>query len=192
MQQQENMRNKNNGLPAGYAGMEDPMAGLQRRNTAGEIPRQLTNMGIPSQPVSDLPFMGGGRPPGMQPTPQERQNIAPPPGFGGPMRAPGLGGPGPQEQQLGTGPSFSAGNTPLGHPSGFAPPGNMRGAGGMFPGGLGGNGMQGPPQGYFPPSGYGPPMGMPRGEDPRMMFEQQFGRPGPRPQNGRPGPPGMY
>ena len=193
--QQENMRNKNRGMPAGFPGHEDPsMAGLQRRNTAGEIPRQLTNMGIPSQPVPDLPYMGGGRQPGMQSTPQDRQNIAPPPGFGGPMRQPpGLGGPGPHQQQMGPGPSFSAGNTPLGHPPGFAPPGNMRGAGGMFPGGPGGpggNSMQGPPQGYFPPPGYGPPMGM-RGEDPRMMFEQQFGGPGPRPQ-GRPGPPNMY
>jgi hypothetical protein len=194
--QQENMRNKNRGMPPGFPGHDDAtMAGLQRRNTAGEIPRQLTNMGIPSQPVPDLPYMGGGRQPGMQPTPQERSNIAPPPGlFGGAMRQPpGLGGPGPQQQQMGPGPSFSAGNTPLGHPPSFPPPGNMRGATGIFPGGPGmpgGNSMQGLPQGYFPPPGYGPPMGL-RGEDPRMMFEQQFGGPGPR-QQGRPGPPNMY
>ncbi|KAF2690506.1 hypothetical protein K458DRAFT_439452 [Lentithecium fluviatile CBS 122367] len=189
--QQESMRHKNRGMPAGFPGHDDPaMAGLQRRNTAGEIPRQMTNMGIPSQPVPDLPYMGGGRQPGMPPTPQERPNIAPPPGFSGAMRQPpGLGGPVPQQQQMGPGPSFSAGNTPLGHPPGFAPPGNMRGGFGG-PGVPGGNGMQGLPQGYFPPPGYGPPLGM-RGEDPRMMFEQQFGGPGPRPQ-GRPGPPNMY
>ncbi|KAF2240977.1 hypothetical protein BU26DRAFT_469599, partial [Trematosphaeria pertusa] len=175
-QQQEAMRNKNRGMPMGFPGHDDPaLASLQRRNTAGEIPRQMTNMGIPSQPPPDLPYMGG-RQPGMLPTPQERPNIAPPPGFGGPMRQP-PGGPGPQ-QQMGPGPSFSAGNTPMGHPPGFPPP-----RAGMFPG-PGGNGMQGPPQGYFPPPGYGPPMGM-RGEDPRMMFEQQFGGPNPR-QQGRP------
>lgn len=187
LQQQEAMRNKNRNIPMGFPGHEDPaLQGLQRRNTASEIPRQMTNMGIPSQPVPDLPYMGG-RQPGMPPTPQDRPGIAPPPGFGGPMRQPpGLGGPGPQ-QQMGPGPSFSAGNTPLGHPQGFPPPNNMRG--GMFPGGPGGNGMQGPPQGYFPPP-YGPPMGM-RAEEQRMMFEQQFGGPAPR-QQGRPGPPNMY
>ncbi|KAF2645526.1 hypothetical protein P280DRAFT_442120 [Massarina eburnea CBS 473.64] len=191
LQQQEAMRNKSRGLPMGFPGHDDALLGLQRRNTAGEIPRQMTNMGIPSQPVPDMPAMYGGRQPGMPPTPQDRPNIAPPPGFG--MRQPpGLGGPGPQ-QQMGPGPSFSAGNTPLGHPPGFPPPNNMpRGFGG--PGGPG-NGMPGPPpQGYFPPPGYGPPppMGMRGVEDPRMMFEQQqFGGPVPR-QQGRPGPPNMY
>ncbi|KAF1955839.1 hypothetical protein CC80DRAFT_516746 [Byssothecium circinans] len=189
-QQQESMRTKPRGMPmGGFPSHDDPGMGLQRRNTAGEIPRQLTNMGIPSQPVPDLPSMYSGRQPGMPPTPQDRPNIAPPPGFT--MRQPpGLGGPGLQ-QQMGPGPSFSAGNTPLGHPPGFPPPNNMRGGFGG-PGGPG-NGMQGPPpQGYFPPPGYGPPppMNM-RGEDPRMMFEQQFGGPGPR-QQGRPGPPNMY
>lgn len=198
-QQQEAMRNKNRGMPMGFPGQDDPaIAGLQRRNTAGEIPRQLTNMGIPSQPHPDMPYMGGGRQPGMPPTPQDRPNIAPPPGFG--MRQPpGLGGPGgppQQQQQMGPVPSFSAGNTPLGHPPGFPPPpGSMRGG---FPGA--GNGMQGPPpppnMGYFPPPGYGPPPPMQmRGDDPRMMFEQQFGgAPGPRQPQGRPGlpPPNMY
>ncbi|PVH94924.1 hypothetical protein DM02DRAFT_173287 [Periconia macrospinosa] len=204
-QQQEAMRNKNRGMPMGFPGQEDPaIAGLQRRNTAGEIPRQMTNMGIPSQPHPEMPYMGGGRQPGMPPTPQDRPNIAPPPGFG--MRQPpGLGGPQQQQQQMGPLPSFSAGNTPLGHPPGFPPPpGSMRGGGGFpgGPGGAGGNGMQGPPppmQGYFPPPGYGPPPPMQmRGDDPRMMFEQQFGGaggPGPRQQQGRPGPlppPNMY
>ena len=151
-----------------------------------------TNMGIPSQPVPDMPYMGGRGQQGMPPTPQERPNIAPPPGFGGPMRQPpGLNG--PNGQQMGPGPSFSAGNTPLGHLPGFPPAGNIRGLG--FPGGPGGpggNGMQGPP-GYFPPPGYGgPPMpGMRGGEDPRMMFDGQFSGP-PRQQPGRPGPPNMY
>ncbi|KAF1965241.1 hypothetical protein BU23DRAFT_33978 [Bimuria novae-zelandiae CBS 107.79] len=191
LQQQEAMRHKNRGPPMGYPDTErDVMVSLQRRNTAGEIPRQLTNMGIPSQHVPDLPYMSG-RQPGMPPTPQEGPNVRPPPGFPGPMRQPpGLGGPGPQHQ-MGPGPSFSAGNTPMGAPPGFNPGNNMRG--GIFPGGPGvpgGNGMQGPPQGYFPPpQGYGPSMGL-RGEDPRMMFEQQqFGGLGPR-QQGR--PPNMY
>ncbi|KAH7395214.1 hypothetical protein DE146DRAFT_100526 [Phaeosphaeria sp. MPI-PUGE-AT-0046c] len=192
-QQQEAMRAKNARMPMGFPGHDDAIL-AQRRNTAGDG-RPMTNMGIPSQPVPDMAFMGGRGQPGMPPTPQERGNIAPPPGFGGggPMRQPpGLNGPNPQQQMGLGGPNFSAGNTPLGHPPGFAPPGNMRGMG--FPGGPGGNGMQGPPppQGYFPP-GYGPPQGM-RGEDPRMMFEghQPFGGPGPRQQQGRPGPPGMY
>lgn len=200
-QQQEAMRHKNRGPPMGFPS-ENEMAGLQRRNTAGEIPRQLTNMGIPSQHVPDLPFMNT-RQPGMPPPPQDGPNVRPPPGFNGPMRQPpGLGGPGPGPQhQMGPGgpaPSFSAGNTPMGPPPGFNPANGMRG--GMFPGpggpgGPGGNGMQGPPQGYFPPmQGYGPPMGVgPRGEDPRMMFEQggqggQFGGPPPLPQQrGQPG-----
>ncbi len=189
-QQQEAMRQKNPRMPMGFPGHDDAVMGLQRRNTAGD-PRLTTNMGIPSQSVSDMAYMGGRGQPGMPPTPQDRSNIAPPPGFGGPMRQPpGLGGP-PSQQQMGPGgpPSFSAGNTPLGHPPGF-PPGNMRGMG--FPGGPGGNGMQGIPQGYFPPPGYGPPMPGMRGDDPRMMFEGQFGGPGPRQQQGRPGPPNMY
>ena len=190
-QQQQDMRNKNQRPPMGFPGQEDPSL-LQRRNTAGEVPRQMTNMGIPSQ-QHDMPFMGGRGQPGMPPTPQER-NIAPPPGFGGPMRGPpGFGGPNPQQMGPG-GPSFSAGNTPLGaHPPGLPQlgGGSMRGMPPGFPGGPGGNGMQGPPQGYFPPPpGYGPPPGM-RGEDPRMMFEGQFGGPGPRQQQqGR--PPNMY
>jgi hypothetical protein len=189
LQQQEAMRIKNRGMPMGFQGHDDPSLGLQRRNTAGEIPRQLTNMGIPSQPVPDMPSMYNGRQPGMPPTPQDRPNIGPPPGFAMRQPPPGLGGPGGPQQQMGPGPSFSAGNTPLGHPPGFPPQNNMRGAG--FPGGPGGNGMQGPPpQGYFPPSGYGPPPMNMRADDPRMMFEQQFG-PGPR-QQGRPGPPNMY
>ena len=190
MQQQETMRGKNNPrLPMGFPNPDDPMMGLQRRSTGGD-PRMPTNMGIPSQPVPDMHYMGGRGQPGMPPTPQERPNIAPPPGFGGPMRQPpGLGGPNPQQMGPG-GPSFSAGNTPLGQPPGFPPGGNIRGLG--FPGGPGGNGMQGPP-GYFPPPGYGgPPMPGMRGvEDPRMMFEGQFGGP-PRQQPGRPGPPNMY
>ncbi|KAJ4352553.1 uncharacterized protein N0V89_007902 [Didymosphaeria variabile] len=199
LQQQEASRHKGGrGMPMGYSENErDVIAGLQRRNTAGEIPRQMTNMGIPSQHVPDLPYMSG-RQPGMPPTPQEGPNVRPPPGFNGPMRQPpGLGGPGPQHQ-MGPGPSFSAGNTPMGPPPGFNPANNMRG--GMFPGGPGGpagpgvpgNGMQGPPQGYFPPpQGYGPPLGL-RGEDPRMMFEQQFGGPGPRQQQQQGRPPNMY
>ncbi|KAL6710183.1 hypothetical protein ACN47E_009974 [Coniothyrium glycines] len=191
-QQQEAMRNKNTRMPMGFPGHDDPLMGLQRRNTGGD-PRLASNMGIPSQPVPDMPYMGGRGQPGMPPTPQERPNIAPPPGFGGGLRQPpGLGGPNPQQM----GPSiqsFSSGNTPLGHPPGFPPPGNnIRGMG--FPGGPGGpgnNGMQGPPQGYFPPPGYGPIPGM-RGEDPRMMFGGQFEGPVPRQQQGRPGPPNMY
>lgn len=190
-QQQEAIRMKNARMPMGFPGHEDPALGLARRSTA-DGSRPATNMGIPSQPVPDMGFMGG-RQPGMPPTPQERPNIAPPPGFGGgPMRQPpGLNGPNPQQQMGPGGPNFSAGNTPLGHPPGFPPPGNMRGMG--FPGGPGGNGMQGPPQGYFPPPGYGPPMPTMRGDDPRLMFEghQAFGGPGPRQQQGRPGP-GMY
>jgi hypothetical protein len=197
-QQQEAMRAKNARGPMGFPGHEDQILGLQRRNTAGET-RQMTNMGIPSQHVPDMPFMGGRGQPGMPPTPQERPNIAPPPGFGGGQmrQPPGLNGPNPQQQMGFGGPNFSAGNTPLGHPPGFLPPGNMRGMGiPGGPGGPGGNGMQGPPQGYFPPPGYGPPpmIGMRGGEDPRMMFDSQqgFGGPGPRQQQGRPGPPGMY
>ncbi|KAF1944334.1 hypothetical protein EJ02DRAFT_398471 [Clathrospora elynae] len=192
-QQQEAIRAKNSRMPMGFPNHEDPLMGLQRRNTAGD-PRMPTNMGIPSQPVPDMQYMGGRGQPGMPPTPQERPNIAPPPGFGGAMRQPpGLGGPNPQQMGPGV-PSFSAGNTPLGHPgpSGFPPGGNIRGLG--FPGGPGGpngNGMQGPP-GYFPQPGYGPPMpNMRGGEDPRMMFDGQFGGP-PRQQPGRPGPPNMY
>ncbi|KAF9739207.1 hypothetical protein PMIN01_01841 [Paraphaeosphaeria minitans] len=197
LQQQEAARHKGGrGMPMGFPDNErDVMASLQRRNTAGEIPRQMTNMGIPSQHVPDLPYMSGGRQPGMPPTPQEGPNVRPPPGFNGPMRQPpGLGG--PPQHHMGPGPSFSAGNTPMGPPPGFNPGNNMRP--GMFPGGQGvpggpGNGMQGPPQGYFPPpQNYGPPMGM-RGEDPRLIFEQQqqFGGPGPRQQQqGR--PPNMY
>jgi hypothetical protein len=191
-QQQEAMRAKNARMPMGFPGQDESILGLQRRNTGGDS-RQMTNMGIPSQPVPDMPYMGGRGQPGMPPTPQERTSIQPPPGFGGAMRQPpGLNGPNPQQQMGPGGPSFSAGNTPLGHPPGFLPPGNMRGMG--YPGGPGGNGMQGPPQGYFPPPGYGPPMPGMRGEDPRMMFDghQAFGGPGPRQQQGRPGPPGMY
>ena len=189
-QQQDAMRQKNTRMPMGFPGHDDPVMGLQRRNTGGD-PRLTSNMGIPSQSVSDMTYMGGRGQPGMPPAPQDRSNIAPPPGFGGPMRQPpGLGGP-PSQQQMGPGgpPSFSAGNTPLGHPPGF-PPSNMRGMG--FPGGPGGPGMPGVPQGYFPPPGYGPPMPGMRGDDPRMMFEGQFGGPGPRQQQGRPGPPNMY
>ena len=192
-QQQEAMRAKSQRMPMGYPN-EDPLMGLQRRNTGGD-PRMPTNMGIPSQPVPDMQYMGGRVQQGMPPTPQERANIAPPPGFGGPMRQPpGLGGPNPQQMGPG-GPSFSAGNTPLGLPPGFPPGGSIRGLGG-FPGGPGGpagNGMQGPP-GYFPPPGYGgPPMPGMRGggEDPRMMFDAQFGGP-PRQQPGRGPPPNMY
>lgn len=193
-QQEEAMRAKNARIPMGFnPAHDDPaVASLQRRNTAGEIPRQMTNMGIPSQPVPEMQMFGGRNPPGMPPTPHDRPNIPPPPGFGAPggmRQPPGLGGPnGPQGP-----PSFSAGNTPLGHPPGFGPPpGAMQR---MFPGGPGGQSQmppQGPPQGYFPPPGYGPPMGM-RGEDPRMMMGrpefEQFGAPGPR-QAGR--PPNMY
>ncbi|KAF2268778.1 hypothetical protein CC78DRAFT_540618 [Lojkania enalia] len=187
-QQQEAMR-KNPRLPMGNFPDDPMLAGLQRRNTASEIPRQMTNMGIPSQPIPDMPYMRGT--PGMPPTPQER-NIAPPPGFGGPAamrQPPGFGGPqgGPQMP-----PSFSAGNTPLGHPPGIPPP---RGSiGGIFQGpGQSNMPPQGPPQGYFPPPPFAPPMGM-RGEDPRMMMGrpdfEQFGGPG---QPGGPRrPPNMY
>lgn len=192
MQQQEAMRSKNPRMPMGFPNPDESLMGLQRRNTGGD-PRMPTNMGIPSQPTPDMQYMGGRGQPGMPPTPQERPNIAPPPGFGGPMRQPpGLGGPTPPQMGPG-GPSFSAGNTPLGHPPGFPPGGNIRGLG--FPGGPGGpggNGMQGPP-GYFPPPGYGgPPIpGMRGGDDPRLMFDGQFGGL-PRQQPGRPGPPNMY
>jgi len=196
-QQQEAMRAKNARMQLAFPGHDDSLIGLQRRNTGGD-PRLTTNMGIPSQPVSDMQYLGGRSQQGMPPTPQERTNIAPPPGFGGPMRQPpGLGGPNPPQMGPG-GPSFSAGNTPLGHPPGFPPPGgNLRGINGMgFPGVPGvpvGSGMPGPPQGYFPPPpGYGPPMPGMRGEDPRIMFDGQFGGPGPRQPQGRPGPPNMY
>lgn len=152
------------------SGREDPM--LQRHNSIGDVPRQMTNMGIPSQPVPDMQFMGG-RPHGMPPTPTERPNIAPPPGFGGPagMRPPPPGIP--------QGMPPLPGGTPL--PPGFGPP--SAGMRGMFPGGPGPNMPPGPPQGYFPPNqGFGGP------PDPRMMMGQfdQFG--GPR--QGR--PPNMY
>ncbi|KAF2796391.1 hypothetical protein K505DRAFT_163220 [Melanomma pulvis-pyrius CBS 109.77] len=195
--QQEAIRNKNARLQMNFAHDDPAIMNLQRRNTAGEIPRQMTNMGIPSQPMPEMQYLAG-RQAGMPPTPQERPNIAPPPGFGAPpmRQPPGLGGHGTQQQlqqqqQMGPGPSFSAGNTPLGHPPGFAPPGGMRGA--IYPGQVQGNmPPQGPPQGYFPPPpGYGPPMGMRGGDDPRVMFEQQFGGPNQR-QLGRPGPPNMY
>ncbi|ORY02069.1 hypothetical protein BCR34DRAFT_605720 [Clohesyomyces aquaticus] len=214
-QQQEAMRKNNPRLPPSM--YDDPaLAGLQRRNTQGEIPRQMTNMGIPSQPVPDMAYMRGN--PGMPPTPQDR-NIAPPPGFGAPvgMRQPpppGFGGPGPQggppgpPQHMGLGPSFSAGNTPLGHPPGIPPNrvGGM-GVGGLFQG-QGQGGMPGPPQGYFPPPGYGPPpgMGMRGDQDPRLMMGgrpdfEGFGAGGPPQQQGGNGgngprqvgrPPGMY
>jgi hypothetical protein len=204
-QQQEAIRIKNARIPMGFAGQqEDLMMGLQRRPTANDS-RPMTNMGIPSQPIPDMSFMGGRGQPGMPPTPQDRtNNIPPPPGFGGPpMRQPppGLNGPNSQQQQQ-MGPNFSAGNTPVGLPPGFAPPGgNMRGGMG-FPGG---NGMQGlPPQGYFPPAmGYGgPPMGGMREQDPRLMFDGNgnggFGgaglgsRQGQQQQPGRNGGGGMY
>ncbi|KAF1993331.1 hypothetical protein P154DRAFT_77722 [Amniculicola lignicola CBS 123094] len=183
MQQQEAMRKSR--LPMNFH--DDPaIAGLQRRNTAGEIPRQLTNMGIPSQPVPDMQqYMRGN--PGMPPTPNDR-NIAPPPGFGGPAamrQPPGFGGP-------------QGGPSPLGHPPGIPPPRMMGGAPFLSPGAQ--MPPQGPPQGYFPPPGYGPPMGSMRGgEDPRMMMGarefEQFGGPGqpniPR-QMGGGRPPNMY
>lgn len=193
-QREQAMRVKNNNMPMGYNAPYDDPAILQRRSTASEIPRQMTNMGIPSQPVPDM-GMYGGRNPGMPPTPNERPNIAPPPGFNNVaagMRQPppglpggGMGMNGPQIP-----PSFSAGNTPLGHPPGFGPPpGNMRG---MFPGGPGQSHVP-PPQGYFPPAPHNwAPMGGRGAEDPRMMMGRpdfdQFG-PGPR-QGGR--PPNMY
>jgi len=140
---------------------DDPsIASLTRRNTTENMPRQPTNMGIPQQPVSDLPpWMKG---PGL-PQPSQERNVAPPPGF--PPTAmrqpPGFGGP-----QVGSQPPmppFSAGNTPLGHPG--MPPRGMGGPGGMFPG----QPPPGPPGGYFGPPGFGP-MGMPRAEDPRLMM----------------------
>lgn len=153
-------------------GRDDPM--LQRHNSIGDVPRQMTNMGIPSQPVPDMQFMGG-RPHGMPPTPTERPNIAPPPGFGGHagMRPP------PPGIQQGMHPLPGGGALP----PGFGPP--SAGLRGMFPGGPGPNMPPGPPQGYFPPNqGFGGP------PDPRMMMGQfdQFGGPGPR--QGR--PPNMY
>ncbi|CAN9083905.1 unnamed protein product [Alternaria alternata] len=173
-QQQEAMRGKNQRMPMGYphprGSTYGPSAPLYRtcRTWADAV-----NQECRQHPKND-------------------QTSLLPPGFGGPMRQPpGLNG--PNGQQMGPGPSFSAGNTPLGHLPGFPPAGNIRGLG--FPGGPGGpggNGMQGPP-GYFPPPGYGgPPMpGMRGGEDPRMMFDGQFSGP-PRQQPGRPGPPNMY
>lgn len=186
--QQEAMRKGQRGFPMGGPGPspyhEDPMH--QRRNTAGEVPRQMTNMGIPSQNVPDMPYMRGN--PGMPQTPQER-NIAPPPGFGAPVRQPpGFGGPqgGPPQQMA----PFSGGNTPLNHPPGIPPPHAI------FPGAPGGNmPPPGPPQSYFPPQGYGPPMPM-QGRDGRMMGRPEFeqfggpGQPGVPRQVGR--PPNMY
>ncbi|KAF2816379.1 uncharacterized protein BDZ99DRAFT_494214 [Mytilinidion resinicola] len=167
---------------------DDPsIAGLTRRNTTENMPRQPTNMGIPQQPVSDLPLWMKG--PGM-PQPSSERNVAPPPGF--PPTAmrqpPGFGGP-----PVGNQPNmpFSAGNTPLGHP-GIVPPRGMGGPGGMFAGQPPGQmPPPGPPGGYFGgPPGFGP-MGMPRGDDPRMMMGprrpeyEQFNRdpnaPRPRP-----------
>jgi hypothetical protein len=186
MQQSEHLRKPN---PRFAPGFEDPaIIGLQRRAT-GDLPRQMTNMGIPSQPVPDLAYM---RDPRMAQTPQDRP-IAPPPGFGpaGMRQPPGFGGP---QQPMGP---LSAGNTPYGHPA-MGP----QGMGGMFPN-QGRNQMAPPvpPQGYFPPPpGFpGPPMGMgARGDDPRMMigrpeFDPQFGGPN-QPGMNRPGgrPPNMY
>lgn len=189
----EHMRKPN---PRFAPGFDDPaIIGLQRRAT-GDLPRQMTNMGIPSQPVPDLPYM---RDPRMAQTPNERA-IAPPPGFGPPgmRQPPGFGGP---QQPMGP---LSAGNTPYGHPA----MGGPQGMGGMFPNqGRGQMGPPGPPQGYFPPPGFvGPPMGMGgRGDDPRMMmggrpeFEGFGGGPGQQGLNrpgagGGPGgrPPNMY
>ncbi|KAF2497051.1 hypothetical protein BU16DRAFT_581040 [Lophium mytilinum] len=145
---------------------DDPsIAGLTRRNTTENMPRQPTNMGIPQQPISELPLWMKG--PGM-PQPSSERNVAPPPGF--PPTAmrqpPGFGGP-----PVGNPPNmpFSAGNTPLGHP-GMLPRG-MGGPAGMFAGQPPGQmPPPGPPSGYFGgPPGFGP-MGMPRGDDPRMMM----------------------
>ncbi|OCK82402.1 hypothetical protein K432DRAFT_391298 [Lepidopterella palustris CBS 459.81] len=163
MPQPEALRKPSQRLPPGIFD-DSSIASLQRRNTTENMPRQMTNMGIPQQPVSDLPpWMKN---PGMAQAPQER-NIAPPPGFGpgGMRQPPGFGGPqgGPQTQM---GP-FSAGNAPLGHP-GMPPPRGLGGPGGMFPGGQGQMPPPGHPQGYFPPPGFQP--GMQRGEDPRMMM----------------------
>ncbi|KAF2744296.1 hypothetical protein M011DRAFT_496458 [Sporormia fimetaria CBS 119925] len=197
---EEALRVKNANMPMPFNPSDDPMAGLQRRNTAGEVPRQMemprqmTNMGIPSQPVHDIPmFMARNVPMGAH----ERPNILPPPGFGAPTgmrQPPGLGMNGPQ--------AFSAGNTPIhGHPPGFGPPVPLPRA--MYPNGPGQNQMspqgpplQGGPQGYFPPNfGHpqGPPQGPPpgmRGDDPRMMMGRpefdQYGPPGPRQGNPRP------
>jgi hypothetical protein len=148
----------------------------------------MTNMGIPSQPVPDMQ-MFAGRIQGMPAVPQERPNIAPPPGFS--LRpGPGSGSlNGPQQV-----PSYSAGNTPLGGPPGFGgPAGTMRG---MFPSGPGQNQIppQGLPQGYFPPPNYGPPMGMRGEQDPRMMMGRaDFEQYGSGPRQGVGGrPPNMY
>ncbi|KAF2203183.1 hypothetical protein GQ43DRAFT_470196 [Delitschia confertaspora ATCC 74209] len=186
MQQPEPVRKGSQRLPPGI--FPDDPAILQRRNTAGELPRQMTNMGIPSQPVPDMPpYM---RNPGMPQPPQDR-NIAPPPGFGGTgmRQPPGFGGPQPQMA------SVSHPNTPFGHP-GMGPPPGMAG---MYPN-HGQNQMPppGPPHGYFqPPRGFPPPsMGMEnRGQDPRIMmgrpeFEQQFGGAQNQPGMNRPGPGG--
>ena len=186
MQQPEHMRKPNQRPPPGI--FDDPaIASLQRRPT-GEIPRQMTNLGIPSQPDPAIAYM---RATGMPQPPQER-NIPPPPGFGGPSgmrQPPGFGGP---QQPMGP---LSGPNTPFGHPNMGPPPRPM---GAMFPN-QGQNPMPppGPPQGYFPPPGFGPPMpGIGnRADDPRMMmgrpeFEQQFGGPNQNRPGGR--PPGMY
>ncbi|OCL14142.1 hypothetical protein AOQ84DRAFT_55965 [Glonium stellatum] len=193
MPQPEALRKPVQRLPPGI--FDDPsIASLQRRNTTENMPRQMTNMGIPQQPVSDIPpWMKN---PGMPQPPQER-NIAPPPGFGpgGMRQPPGFGGPqnGPQSQM---GP-FSTGNTPLGHP-GMPPPRGMGGPGGMYPGQVQSQmPPQGPPQGYFSPPGF-PPMGIQR-DDPRMMMGGPLRRPeydqfGDPQQQGRPTgrPPGMF
>lgn len=196
MPQPEAPRKPAQRLPPGI--FDDPsIASLQRRNTAENMPRQMTNMGIPQQPISDLPpWMKN---PGMPQPPQER-NIAPPPGFGpgGMRQPPGFGGPqnSPQSQM---GP-FSAGNTPLGHPG--MPPRGMGGPGGMYPGQVQGQVQgqmppQGPPQSFFSPPGF-PPMGMQR-EDPRMMMggplrRLEYDQFGDSQQQGRPTgrPPGMF
>lgn len=193
-QQEEILRAKNSRINMGFnPALDDPaIAHLQRRNTGGDMPRQMTNMGIPSQPHPDMQMFGRGNA-GMPPTPQERPNVAPPPGFNGP---PGLRGPQPPPPPgLGNmnGPQipFPGGNPPIGHPPGFVPPpGANMGRGGMFPGGPGQNQM--PPQGFFPPPNFAPPMGMRGVEDPRMMMGgrpdfEQYGAPGPR---GR--PPNMF
>jgi hypothetical protein len=193
-QQEEALRAKNARVPMGFnPHHDDPaIASLQRRSTAGDIPRQMTNMGIPSQPVPDMQMFGGR---GMPPTPQERPNILPPPGFGplpGIRQPPGLTGMNGPQQML----PFQGGNPPMNPPPGLAPPPGAPGMRGMFPNGPGQNQMppQAPP-GFFPPPGFPPPMGMRGAEDPRMMmggrpdFDHQYGGPGPR-QGGR--PPGMY
>jgi len=169
---------------------DDPsIASLSRRNTTENMPRQPTNMGIPQQPVQDIPLWMKG--PGLPQQPQER-NVAPPPGF--PPTAmrqpPGFGGPpGGAQPQM----PFGAGNSPLGHP-GMLPPRGMGGLG-MFPGQAQQMPPPGPLGGYFgAPPGFGP-MGMPRGDDPRLMMGpprrpdyDQFNRdPNVPPRNGRPG-----